>query len=257
MIRVNRGIAILIATLLLSNACSLSQDTSSTGITYGNGITLYGGVSYLAVRDEYLSLEKYTGTLPLWGLAWSRFSNTSAYRVTFEYQSTTHLKSYNVSADLHLGSLRLDFLFPIGAFELMDRKASIWLGPGWEFFAHTQREHIADDVKESSTVSSSSGNINGEVFYPLASSVQVEAMSSLSLLSLAGKTVPQNNSGGSIKLLSLISFLRAQGEIHLRYRFSDFFSAFAGYRFELTRATAWDYFLTGNDQLFLAITYDL
>ena len=257
MTRINRRIALLISTLFVSNLHSFSRDTTSSDMFYGNRITVSGGVSYLAVRDEYLSREKYTAVLPIWELAWSRFSTTSAYRLTFQYQSTTHLKSYNVSADLHQGSLRLDILFPTGAFELVNRKASVWLGPGSEFFVHTRRQHIAGDLKESSTFSSIYGNVVGEIFYPLASSVNVEAMSSFSLFSLAAKTNVETGSESTTKLLSLFSSLRAEGEIRLRCRLTDSFSASAGYRFELTRADAWDYFLAGNDQLVLAITYDL
>jgi hypothetical protein len=257
MIQIKRRTVILISALLASNVDSFSQDTAGADMMHGNGITLSAGVSYIAVRDEYLSPEKYTATLPIWGVAWSRFSTTFAYRLTFQYQSTTHLKSYNVSADLHQGSVRLDILFPIGDFELMNRKASAWLGPGSEFFAHTRRQRIAGDVKESSTFSSIYGNVVGQLFYPLASSLNVEAVSSFSLFSLAAKTNVETGSESTTKLQSLFTSLRAEGEIRLRHRFIGSLSAFAGYRFELTRATAWDFFIAGNDQLLLAITYDL
>jgi hypothetical protein len=232
----------------------LAQDMGNAPQSHGEGLTLSGGVSRLVLRDEYVSREKYSAVLPLFGITWTHFRSAFAYAVAFQYQSTTQLKNYNVSAQVRETSLRFDVLVPLTNGTLLGRNASVWLGPGSEIFLHDRRQDMAGDWKASSSLGSLNATVNAELFCDIGSSLQVEGVTQISLVSLTGKSSAEREN--HVRLLSVFSALRAEGEIHLRFCFSESLSLTAGYRFQVTRISAWDFFISGSDNGIVAITYD-
>ena len=235
---------LLSVTILASVSTAQPPTTSDSLLT--RGLSVQAGWGYLAVRDEYLSREKYSATLPLIGVSWTDVRATWRYRFDLLYQSTKSLKNYNVSAEVDQASLRLDVLFPFGEF--------FCIGPGTEIFVHSRTQHIAGEFKVSSMAWLLSTNVIAEATYPLGSSVKAEGGAFVSLFS---QTAKSTESGGPARFLTLFSALRAAGEIRLWFQFSESLSGYAGYRFEVTRITAWDYFLTGSDHAIFALIYDL
>jgi hypothetical protein len=235
---------------------TLAQDTCTTRCLNGPELTLHGGLSYLTVRDEYISRENYTATLPSVGLSWSQFGSRTAYFVAVHYQSTSRLKNYNVSANFSQVSAQGAFLFRAGDFSLLHRNLTLWIGPGSEIFWDDRQQNIAGSVKVSSSLGSMCASFNARIFYQLASWLQLEAGTFVSLLSLTGKSSEGNDSDDSPKVLTLFSSLRTESEVRLRCHVTGSLSAFAAYRFELTRVSAWDRFVAAGDHFIASLSYD-
>ena len=72
---------LILAILLFSGAIASAQDSTSSHALFSNGLTLSGGIGYIAVCDEYISGDKYTGALPLCGVTWSKYHETYDFRL--------------------------------------------------------------------------------------------------------------------------------------------------------------------------------
>jgi hypothetical protein len=222
----------------------MAQSPDTSEVKPGRALSAQAGWGYVAVRDEYLSSEKYSTFLPSIGGSWTDFRPTWEYALNVLYQSTKNLKNNNVSAELNQFSIRLDIFFPVGDF--------FWIGPGSEVFVHMRRQHIAGDFKSSATLGMFSANINAAARCPLGSSLRAEAKAFASLFSLAGKSSESNEPS---RIFGFPSALRTAGEIRLRFELSESVSASLGYHFEATRVTAWDYFILGTDQTMVVFSY--
>lgn len=258
--RQNRRI-ILVCSLCVFGTLSLAQDASSPEFTLGEGLTIHAGLGYVAVRDEFISAEKYSGDFPYVALSWSRFHHTYGYRLGLQYQSTTRLKNYNISAEVSRFSLHLDYLYPVGSIPLLSKSIFFYLGPSSELFIHFRRQNIAGSgvsiLNAYSFSSLISGGLKSEAFYPVNPAIQLEASARMSLVSLGGRMLNPNKSEESfVKLLSFLSGVNAIGEMKIRYSFTDSFSGTIGYRLEVTRISAWDYFLSSSDTFIVTIGYD-
>jgi hypothetical protein len=239
-----------------------AQDSTNSAFTFGDGLTLHGGLGYFAVRDEFISNEKYSGSLPLFAASWSRLHDTYGYRLTCAYQFTQSLKNNNVSAEINQFSLGFDFLYPVGKTSLFTKRVFILLGPSSELFVHFRRQNIAGSNESILNAYSFalliSGGIRSEAYCPINSDLQLQSSVGLSILSFGGRIVnPTKSDESFFKLLSVWNGLRASAELGVRYRITSSMTGTLGYRLEITRLSAWDNFLAGADFLTITISYNL
>jgi len=253
---------ILLLCLSLFGTHVFAQDSTNSQFAFGDGIALHGGLGYFAVRDEFISNEKYSGSLPLFAASWSRLHDTYGYRLTCVYQFTQSLKNNNVSAEINQFSLGFDFLYPVGETSLFTKKVFILLGPSSELFIHFRRQNIAGSIESTLNAYSFalmiSGGLRSEAYCLINSDLQLQSSASLSILSFGGRMVnPTKSDESFIKLLSVWNGLRASAELGVRYRITSSMTGTLGYRLEITRLSAWDNFLTGADFFTIAISYNL
>ncbi|HLF19261.1 MAG TPA: hypothetical protein VI704_00575 [Bacteroidota bacterium] len=123
-----RPIETFIAICVCANF-SVAQPYQSPDNILGNGIYFRGGVGHLAVRDGYISDEKYSGTISSFSLSWLRGDTSAAYRLGLDYLNASDVKNNNVSAQLMQAGLNLDFLYSIGGFQLFSHDIIAYLGP--------------------------------------------------------------------------------------------------------------------------------
>ena len=57
-----------------------AQDTLNYETVFPTGIFLGYGQGLYSVKDESISKEKYSGTLPYYSMEWVRFHNKNGYR---------------------------------------------------------------------------------------------------------------------------------------------------------------------------------
>ncbi len=77
-----------------------SQDSLNHQTAFSEGIGVHGGIGWLAVRDEYISKERYAGLLPYSAIGWSRFHETYGYNLALKYGYGSAIKNYNVSSQI-------------------------------------------------------------------------------------------------------------------------------------------------------------
>ncbi|MBM4167539.1 MAG: hypothetical protein FJ215_00025 [Ignavibacteria bacterium] len=240
----------------------LAQDLTNQSSLFEKGIALHGGAGLLAVRDEFISSEKYSGTGPFLAARWSRDHETYGYRLSLQYLFTSGLKNHNVSAELRQFSLGVDFLYPAGKMVLRGKELYFFAGPSAELFLHFRRQNIAGSGESIfnaySAASLISAGVRSEAYCPIGAEITLDGSSQLSILSFGGRSVDPRKTGASpFRLLTLFTGLNAHGELGANYRATASLRIRIAYRLEVTRITSWDYFISGSDSFILGVTYAL
>ena len=124
----------IVTSTLFSAVNSFSQDSENHQTVFPKGISVEYGLGNYSVRDEYISKEKYSGTLPSFRVSWSRFHNKYGYYLSLEYANSSNIKNYNVSTDIYQFALNQGFLYPLPKMSLFNRDVNAFLGPSTELF---------------------------------------------------------------------------------------------------------------------------
>lgn len=255
----NKFIFILLI-LLNSSTKILAQNKVNDKLAFGDGLSINGGVSFLAVKDEYISLEKYSATVPYFAISWSRLHETYGYRLQLEYESTSSLKNYNVSARVVQFSLNLDFLYPLGTARIFSKNVSFFLGPSSELFGYVRSQNISpySISNANSFLELVSGGIRAEAYYPLLSGVQITTFLQTSILSVGVKQIsaPDGGNETATNILTPFSGLHSDLSINIAYNLTNSFSATSGYRFDVVNVNAWDLFTSAEDMFIASVSYN-
>jgi len=240
-------------------AKSPGQDTMTMYNPYPAGISIEYGTGRYALRDEYISQEKYTGSIPYLSLGWARKHDNYIYRLHLEYRNSDDIKNYNMASDITQFTLHQGFLYPLKKRELFNRHLNLWLGPTADLFFFYNNQKVAVDGFDytQSFAALLSAGIDLAGVYSLNSDFRIESYLALTALSLGFRMVDDEEDNQSpAKLLSLFSGLNASFDLGIRYYLFQKLSVKAGYRFELCRINAWNPLLTTSDNVLIGLTYD-
>jgi len=253
-----RSILIGLMMLLFAGASS-GQDSLSHGAVFPGGITVEYGLGKYSVRDEYISGEKYSGTLPSLQVKWSRFHDTYGYYFGLEYRNSARIENYNVSADITQVSLSQGYLYPLTKTSLFSRDVYLLLGPSMEFYFFRNEQNIAVqgfDYSQSLAALLSLG-ATSEIVYPIRRRFQAEGSLRLSILSMGVRMVDEEEDDESpVRLLTLLSGTNASLRLGVRYHLLSSLSSKLSYRFDVTRISSWDPLLSASDNVLLGLTYE-
>jgi len=235
-------------------------DDSTSNTTFYQRFSAQGGVGSYAIRDEFISDETYSGTMPVYLIEWIDETPSRASEITFEYRAGSEIKDYNVSASITEFTLGFDFLYPIGKFSILSQEISTYLGPSPDLFFHFRSQNIANGgsalTRAYSLAMLLSAGMTFKCTCPINNSFLADASFGTNVFSFGGRFVNPNNSDASFfKLLTLFSGLRFKSDIGLQYALSSDFFVRLAYRFELTSINAWDYFISGSDMGVLSLNY--
>jgi len=253
----------IIICISIHAAIASAQSSQTLKNLLGEGIFVQGGLGYLALRDDYISNEKYSGSLSYFELGWLRSRDSSASRFSMEYRSSSDVKDNNVSANVVQAALNLDYLYPVGAFSLFDRDVFAFLGPSAETYLYFRTQNIANGGEAIFNAYSFATfftlGINSELVLPLRSFFSAEWSGRLNLVGFGGRLVNLqiNSNEKFFKLVSIISGIQGTTNILLRYNVSDALMLKAGYRLEVRQSNSWDYLLSASDNLIFVVSYQL
>ena len=237
---------------------SSGQDTTNYSTVFPKGITVKYGYGNYSIKDEYISNEKYSGTIPYFSFGWARKHNKYLYRLEMEYRNSDEIKNYNVSTNITQFTLEQGFLYPLKKRELFNKDLDLWLGPTTEFFFFVNEPNIAVDGFDYSQSFAGlfSLGINIVGAYSLNSKFQIESSIGMSALSLGFRMVDSEEDDQSpVKLLTLFSGLNSSFDLGIRYYIFNNLSIKAGYKFELCRISAWNPLISASDNLLIGLTY--
>ena len=239
----------------------LGQSGDSTGSFMPfKGLSVQAGLGSYALRDEFISGEKYSGPLPVYILTWTDGAPARTSQMVFELRAGSGIKNHNVSASITEIAFTFDFRYPIGTFTLLSHDVSAYLGPSPDFFVHFRSQNIAKGgyaiTRAYSLAMLGSAGVTLTLQSSLNENLLADASFESNLLSIGGRFVnPDDSDEPFVKLLTPFSGLRFKSEIGLRYQLSSRLHMKLSYLFELTRITAWDYFISGSDIGILALHY--
>ena len=244
--------------LLFSAGALYGQDSLNTRTTFPPGIQIEYGIGHYAVTDEYISKEKYSGTMPSYALGWARSHETYVYRLDLNYRNANEIRNNNVTTDITQFTLNQAFLYALSPKSLFNKDLYLWLGPATEFFFFYNDQNIAvsgfDYAQSVAALFSVGLNMHG--IYPLNSKIQLESSLKLTVLSLGFRMVDnEEEDETAVKILTLFSGLNSGFDLGARYILCDHLAVKLAYRLEVTRISAWTPLLSASDNAVFGLTY--
>lgn len=252
---------ILIGTFILTSAAVLrGQDELFETPRFPSGISAGISFSGLALKDQYISHEKYSGPLWSYNLGWARKHDKYVYRLNFEYGFSKQLKNNNARSQVTLVALRQGFLYPLKASKLFNKELFIYLGPSADFSYYQHDPVVAIHGFEyvHSVLTMFSLGFNADFIYPITNRYQLESAVSLSILSLGIRSVDDEESDESMaKLLPIFEVLKGSFDLRNRFYIFQKLSASLGYRFQITNINAWDPLVYARDEITFGLNFKI
>ncbi|MFH1196235.1 MAG: hypothetical protein V1720_11005 [bacterium] len=254
----------LIITLIVFSALTLNlfaQDSLHHCLGSSSSISVKAGLSYIVVKDEFLSKQKYSGWTSSFNLEWSQAYDSRIVNISLEGINLAGVDNdNNATAEVTELSFNFSYLYSLGSFRLFDRDFQFFLGPNPEIFVHYRNQNIADgglglfDAYSAAFLFSLGART--DMFVPINNRFSVESSLYTSLISLGGKFVdPREGEEHPVKFLSLFSGLRTSFALSVNYKIYKGFSSSLGYKLSITNINAWDYFISTNDNFLLTLRY--
>lgn len=244
--------------LLMFTGSLLGQDSSNYQSIFPGGITVEYGIGSYAVTDEYISKEKYSGSIPYYSITWANQHSDYVYRLKIDFANSSEIKNNNVSADIYQFTLNQGFSYALPKFTLFDNEAYLYLGPSTELFFYFNEQNIAVsgfDYAQSFALLIS-GGINSQLFYKLWNDFYIEGTFDFNILSFGFRMVDmEENDESPAKILTLISANNVVFTLGPRYYLLDNLSIKAAYLFHLTRIDSWEPLLSASDNVVFTLTY--
>lgn len=243
-------------------ALSSGQTSLDSKSILGDGLSIQGGFGHLAIRDDYISQEVYSGILPYFETVWIHSGDSSGYRLALEFRSAGGIQNYNVSAAITQGSLGLDYRYFTGTFPLAGHDVFSYVGPSADVYLYYREQNIANGgmamLNAYSFAMFFSLGVNSALVLPLTSDFSLEGSGKLNLLSFGARLADLNDHHTKfVKATSALSGLRGRAEVLLRYDLNDKVLLKAGYRFEIFQSSSWDYLIAASDNVLLVVSYRL
>jgi len=237
---------------------TLAQDTLTHKSVFPTGIALSYGQGSYSVKDEYISKEKYTGSIPYYSIEWVRFHNQNGYRLQFEYWKSTNISNNNVSAEVQQFNFNQDFIYPIGRFSFLAHPVYAYLGPSVQVFYYEIYYHfVAPGTFITPTTFGTIGSlgINTEFLYPIGNKFAMEGLLRSNLVSFTSKNIDEQRfpHEKSPALLSVVSATKIDCDLLMRYYPIKRLSLSLGYKFELSRINNWDNYVGASSNVVFTV----
>ena len=251
---------IISACTLLLAVESPGQDTLNNKTVFPSGISVGYGQGLFSVKDEYISKEKYAGTLPYLNAEWVRFHSKNAYRLEFEFRHSTNIKNNKISAEAMQFVFNQDFIYPVGSFPLFSRNVYAYLGPSAQFLFYNIKYNFGQPgtfISPKTFGIIGSLAINSEFIYPVNNKLRIEGLIRSNLLSFSGKDYDERKYEGEPgpALLTVFTTTKFDFDLAMRYYLINRVSAALRYRFDLLRIHKWDPYIASSNNLIISLNY--
>ncbi|MBU0476060.1 MAG: hypothetical protein KKF62_18085 [Bacteroidetes bacterium] len=243
---------------LFTNSDLSAQGSLKQKTIFPAGISLEYGIGSYAVSDEYISEEKYSGSLPCYSITWSNQHSDYVYHLKMDFSNSSGIKNNNVTTDIFQFTLNQGFSYALPEFTLFNNPAYLYLGPSTELFFFFNKQNIAVsgfDYTQSFALLFS-GGITSQIIYQLSESFTIDGELDFNILSLGFRMVDMEESDESpVKILTLISTNNVVFSLGPRYYLQNNLSIKAAYLFHLTRIDSWEPLLSASDNVVFTLTY--
>lgn len=243
---------------LLCGPPALAGQVSSTdGEVIPSGFTLALGAGPYAVRDEYISRERYTGTLSYVRVGWTHAEGGRGYRLEFGYGGSSEIANHSVSTGITHAALNVDYFHRVSRFRLFSRDAQLFVGPSGGLSLYVNEPELGDNAFNLivSFAAMLSAGVNAQAVLPLSDRLHVTGTLRTTVLSLALRMVDLVEDDESpVALLTPWAGFGSTIGLDVRYSLLDHVSLGVGYELAMLRIRSWDPVASAGDNLFVQVT---
>jgi hypothetical protein len=237
-----------------------AQDTLNYKTVFPTGIFCGYGQGLYSVKDNYISKEKYSGTLSYFNVEWVRFHNKNGYRLEFEYWNSANINNNNISAEVKQFAFNQDFIYPVGSFSLFYNSIYVFLGPSLQYYYYDINYHFVNPgtfIIPKTFGNMGSLGINTEFIYQVNTKLKIESFLRFNLLSITSKIIDEKKFANepSPTLLSVFTATKFDFELFIRYYLIHRVSISLGYKFDLSRINKWDPYIAASDNLIVSLNF--
>ena len=252
------GLFFYIALLMLLNTVfhvhhAVSQNLPESEYLAEKSISVSGGLGRLTIRDKAISDQSYSGTLSYLSVDWRYFREKRGFQIGFKFQEGSEIKHRNLSAEIILFSLELDYLYSVKPLVLFNKNARVYLGPSTGTNYYIRQQNIASGNANDDAVSIFSTiplGLRSRVSYPVNQKILLEADLYLNLLSFGLRFPSSSVDELDAKLLHPLSGFKGDLDLTLQYRIFKRLSFYLALKQQASRINAWnEELLYGNSNL--------
>lgn len=230
----------------------LAQGLEPESHLFRPGLTVSTGMGRYSIRDGHLSQSTYSGTQPFMELRWVRLGDGRGDRMSVGVRAGGDVRNHSLSTDGSGVTLDYEAVRRIGAFPVLGREATVYLGPAAGASISSIGGNPVDTGDEAVIALSaliSAGAVSG-VAIPLTSRLSAVATGRLDPFSVGLRIVERKASDPSSETghRAARATYGAAG-MGLRYRVDESVSFGLGYFTDFLRIDSWDYLGVSTSRL--------
>ncbi len=172
--------------LVCMSLIAQDADTTFASLSFSSGFAQYGNT------DRYITRTRYTGSFSPVSFQWNRFKAGKGFHLGLEIVDFSDLENGdipNLSASILDFRLSANHYYKISSFDLLGRRAQLYIGPGYGVHAYERKQNVAQGGRLENLVSSYiiqfPLRINGRLYLPLNDRWNIVGESSISLVTVA------------------------------------------------------------------------
>jgi hypothetical protein len=249
---------LLVIGMFLIVTIEAQDDINKQQFIYPGGLFIEYGFGKYAVKDEYISDQKYTGNLPYFSLNWSRFNDGHGYMLGIESRSSTELFNNNVVCKLTQNILKQDYFYSFGSFDLFKNKVHTYLGPSVNILLYTLNYDFGtyNHVTTESNGTIVSLGFNTQFISKVTEKISAESALHMSLVSIGSKAFQSYKyDEPESKLLLVPKALNTVIDVGFRYYIFSSLSAKVAYKLQIYQINEWDPMIACSNNLIFSVTY--
>ena len=226
-----------------------------------NKITISGGIGTLSVKDQSISGLRYSGPISYFTFGWTDYDDKGGFNLELEIKNGTEIANGNISAEILLLSLNLEFLKMKKNLILFKKEVQLFYGPSTGTEVYFRLQNIALEGGSADEALSVLWTIpigvKADLFYPVSPSFHFEFGGKLNILSI-GLRYPSNREDDlDLKLLHAGNGFNGIVDITAVYRGIKKLRLSLTLSQQLSNTTAWEEsVLLATNNLLFGLAYD-
>ncbi len=246
---------ILFFTIFLSVLLQAQQSTSQTALS------LYGGTGRLSVKDDFISLRKYSGTFSTFGAEWGTEQDSVKNSFGIEYQHGSTVRNNNSGAEVFHMRMLFDHQSFFKKISVFGNDADWYVGPAGIMAMHIRSQQVAlKDEMYSDYMSfflENSIAVSTSVIMPIGGSWVINAGATMDVVTIGLRMIDNTKTEKDqmVKVLFPWSNLNGRCDLGVEYRLSNDLSVSGKYMFQFVRNTAWNDLFIAVDNAVVRVSY--
>ncbi|MBN1133261.1 MAG: hypothetical protein JXR52_06170 [Bacteroidales bacterium] len=234
-----------------------SQVPDNESFSYPAGLTLQAGLGSYAVKDRYISPEKYSGIMPFYCIGWSHCHERNVYNLNFSFRQSEEIINNNVTTRIIQFRFSQGFLYPLKPFKVTGKRLGFWLGPTTDIAYYVNNPDIAVSGFDytNSYVTMVSLGFRGDALYHISKRLFLKSSLQFTMVSLGLRTVDrEEDDQPGAKILSPLSGQNGSFTLGIAYNAFRWLTVNVTYRSDLTRVAGWEHIISAGNSGVVGLT---